>query len=1112
LANYTRLIELKVKDDALKRATVRLFRSLERIEKKLDVIGGKGGKGFTQVAKGAEKSAVAVEKLNKATVKLSTLSTGVRGSIKATAVALGLFGKGAYDTFNALSKLTGVYKPVGIGAGWIKSQMIGAKVALLGAAAAAPLLTKALVAGAAAYVIFGSKTGSVVKGLVKVERFAKKATQAVIEFVKKSKAPKGGEITIFDQIMSAKGGGLAGLQKLLDQVTAAQARLISTNSGYLAQTIQVREVEKALNAELMARRKILDGVILAEQRRVGIGSNIQEAGRAGGLEGLKRLLAEAESIQNRMLSTDEKYAEQSSKVRIIQSAINKELARREVLMGKLNIKEEKSVSLAERLRKAGAGFGGRVAREMRPGRGIERRGLAAAGIGGAAGLGMMANTGIGGFTGAGLGKVSGAASWMMGGIPGLHGAGAGLAKATTDITTLSAAAKGLGGIMASHPAILGTALAAWVAFGDKGIRKAIEKMFGLGKQTKKTTATLFELGKTTKLLTTGMSHDFKVSADAAKQLGNTAEVAFKKLDIAYRKQRLARARYEKGVSLGSGNIQRSGYGAWSARMDRQAATTAAFSDPARRSAAVTSHYDLRGERLAQLKGVGQQLTIEQRINKVLAKRGQILQGNRAVRQRGGGGMMSGFSGTRMGQAVLGGGFPLLFGGGPGAVLGGVAGGLMGGFAGGIGGSIIGQQLDRFVMAAAAVGKALQDPTTGLQKLSDMGIKVDESIKKQVESLVKLGNTFEAQLIIQREFAKIIGTKGVDDLQNLGEAFDELKEATSELFLIMSSQLAPAFTVVTELATKFVRALTGDATQRAASNLDRPAFVAAMKQARSFTNQQGVGTESTFNTRWKAIYNDKLTELSNLIVKKATPLDTSRGGSYGSGHAGIADVEGTNLKLLNQRIELLKVKDDLTNKELLDWEKKILHAETDVRLAEAANEGRSVALILKDHELKMLQLENGYVSELDEIYKDIAVTIEDGLVKAIEGAIKGTKTLGDVASSVLSQIANKMLKLGVNKLLTFLPFGLGEHFKADGGPVSGGTPYIVGEKGPELFVPNSSGNIVPNHAMGGSMVVNVDASGSSAEGDDDRSRQLGELIGAAVQSEIVRQQRPGGTLY
>lgn len=38
------------------------------------------------------------------------------------------------------------------------------------------------------------------------------------------------------------------------------------------------------------------------------------------------------------------------------------------------------------------------------------------------------------------------------------------------------------------------------------------------------------------------------------------------------------------------------------------------------------------------------------------------------------------------------------------------------------------------------------------------------------------------------------------------------------------------------------------------------------------------------------------------------------------------------------------------------------------------------------------------------------------------------------------------------------------FRADGGPVSGNQPYIVGERGPELFVPRSAGNIVPNHAM------------------------------------------------
>jgi hypothetical protein len=38
--------------------------------------------------------------------------------------------------------------------------------------------------------------------------------------------------------------------------------------------------------------------------------------------------------------------------------------------------------------------------------------------------------------------------------------------------------------------------------------------------------------------------------------------------------------------------------------------------------------------------------------------------------------------------------------------------------------------------------------------------------------------------------------------------------------------------------------------------------------------------------------------------------------------------------------------------------------------------------------------------------------------------------------------------------------------ANGGPVLGGRPIIVGERGPELFVPGSNGNVVPNNAMGG----------------------------------------------
>lgn len=88
------------------------------------------------------------------------------------------------------------------------------------------------------------------------------------------------------------------------------------------------------------------------------------------------------------------------------------------------------------------------------------------------------------------------------------------------------------------------------------------------------------------------------------------------------------------------------------------------------------------------------------------------------------------------------------------------------------------------------------------------------------------------------------------------------------------------------------------------------------------------------------------------------------------------------------------------------------------------------------------------------------------------------------------------------------------FRANGGPVSAGSPYIVGERGPELFVPGRSGSIVPNDKMGGdnvSVVVNVDAKGTNVQGNDQQGNQLGRAISAAVQQELIKQKRPGGLL-
>jgi lambda family phage tail tape measure protein len=76
--------------------------------------------------------------------------------------------------------------------------------------------------------------------------------------------------------------------------------------------------------------------------------------------------------------------------------------------------------------------------------------------------------------------------------------------------------------------------------------------------------------------------------------------------------------------------------------------------------------------------------------------------------------------------------------------------------------------------------------------------------------------------------------------------------------------------------------------------------------------------------------------------------------------------------------------------------------------------------------------------------------------------------------------------------------------------------LMGEAGPEAIMPlrrGRDGNLGVMSSGGGTtnVVVNVDASGSSVEGDQSQAKALGNAISAAVQSELVKQKRPGGLL-
>ncbi|WP_439574918.1 hypothetical protein [Phreatobacter sp.] len=149
------------------------------------------------------------------------------------------------------------------------------------------------------------------------------------------------------------------------------------------------------------------------------------------------------------------------------------------------------------------------------------------------------------------------------------------------------------------------------------------------------------------------------------------------------------------------------------------------------------------------------------------------------------------------------------------------------------------------------------------------------------------------------------------------------------------------------------------------------------------------------------------------------------------------------------------------------------------------------------------------------------------IDALDRLIVGGESFGQVLGDITRQLARMVLQaalLGQGPLASLFGFGgtgggvgglVGLLFggaRAAGGPVSTGRSYLVGEKGPEMFVPNSSGAIVPNDMVrggGGGVAVTfgdtlIDARNSSMSEAQFRSilaennKQVLSMVPAAVQ--------------
>jgi phage-related minor tail protein len=146
-------------------------------------------------------------------------------------------------------------------------------------------------------------------------------------------------------------------------------------------------------------------------------------------------------------------------------------------------------------------------------------------------------------------------------------------------------------------------------------------------------------------------------------------------------------------------------------------------------------------------------------------------------------------------------------------------------------------------------------------------------------------------------------------------------------------------------------------------------------------------------------------------------------------------------------------------------------------------------------------------------------IEGALIRAVRNGKLGFEDLKRVALSAMAEIAASAIRTGLSALAGggggaggggsgLLALGTqllmtlaGAPGRATGGPVSPGRPYLVGERGPEMFVPTSSGRIEPGGSRGGrevrlSIAINAPA-GTEPRALERSSRQVARAVKQAL---------------
>ena len=462
----------------------------------------------------------------------------------------------------------------------------------------------------------------------------------------------------------------------------------------------------------------------------------------------------------------------------------------------------------------------------------------------------------------------------------------------------------------------------------------------------------------------------------------------------------------------------------------------------------------------------------------------------------------------IGSALIGGGFPALFGaGGLSSVFGAVAGGAGGALApgGGFAASIFATAIAAQIEKARAFNKAVDDLNVSIRATGGTSLF---SSKQVAEFAKSLGMTKDEALEALKAFKQFEASARIALTRTFGS------EATFDIFAGLKDNAS------------LINALPGLSKELSLNQAQRALDTLKTKGATAAEDQLLEGIINKNNE----IIKQEAKKL-NFLERQLSKLNPFRG-------KGISAITSGSLTM-----------DEAAKKRgedaLAEQRKQNIIALERLRIQREFNEELERQAIIKapvDELNKLLDP----LRQIDSLSKSIG----DSFAESFKGIVRGSMSAQDALRNLFQRTADAFLDMaaqilaaqiraGIMGLFNFgmssNPLGmrqqgvgasaniLGRHSVgtsgmqpklkfAEGGRPPVGRASLVGEKGPELFVPDRAGTIIPNHAMGSTnVIVNVDASGSSVEGDEQQGRELGRLISVAVQSELVQQKRPGGLL-